>query len=64
MANEPMKIAIKITQSFFMTIKTPQTQVVVQFDVRQALACRRFGDKLKFVGLYSKMLSTQNRLRF
>ena len=24
--------------------------VVVQFDVRQALACRSFGDKLKFVG--------------
>jgi hypothetical protein len=24
--------------------------VVLQFDVRKALACRSFGDKLKFVG--------------
>jgi hypothetical protein len=49
LANENMKIAIKMNQSFFITIRTPQTQVVVRFDVREALACRSFGDKLKFV---------------
>jgi hypothetical protein len=33
--------------------------VVAQFEVRQALPCRSFGDKLKFVGHFPNCISTR-----